>query len=88
MKGTKSRGYNFKNFRRYQGTEPIAKLKYDLHGLEDVCALYTIPLAVFELYKLWISPLETLFITTSLYGFFVKILTELHVFVSLDTLFT
>lgn len=84
-KGTESRGYNFKNFIRYHGTEPIAKLKYDMHKLEDVCALETIPLVICIFYKLWISPLGTLFITISLYHYFVKILIELRVFVSLNT---
>jgi len=84
-KGTESRGYNLKNFRRYQGTEPIAKLKYELHKLEDVCALHTIPLALFKLYKLRISPLGSLYMNVSLYHHFVKVLTELHAIVSLNT---
>lgn len=68
-----------------KGTETVAKLKYDLHRLEDVFALHTIPLAICKLYKLWIPPLGTLYMTVSLYHHFVKILTELHVIVSLNT---
>jgi len=84
-KGTESRGYNFKNFRRYQGTEPITKLKYDLHMLQDVCALHATPLAIGKLYKIWISPLRTIHITVILYHHFVNILTEVHVIVHCDT---